>query len=138
MSASSVFDQVIWQWAKRLGYDSVQLTMQPQVWCGLTWTTEVLDLRVRRHRPHDLLPNLALRDPVALASAQSTPCLVRSDNESRRAFHLCVYCEGTLMERAARCLADAAAGKALRRFTIYSQYSRARLEACARVDSRPY
>ena len=49
-----------------------------------------------------------------------------------------MYCEGTLMERAARCLSDAASGKALRRFTIYSQYSRHRLEACARVDSRQF
>lgn len=139
MSASSVFDQVIWQWAKKLGYDSVQLTMQPQVWCGLTWTTEVLDLRVRRHRPLDLLPNLALRDPLSSPTAkEGAPCLVRPDNSSRRTFHLCMYCEGTLMERAARCLSDASAGKALRRFTIYSQYSRHRLEACNRVDSRPF
>ena len=139
MSASSVFDQVIWQWAKRLGYDSVQLTMQPQVWCGLTWTTELLDLRVRRHRPLDLLPNLALRDPLAPADDnRGAPCVVRSDNSSRRTFHLCMYCEGTLMERAARCLTDASAGKPLRRFTIYSQYSRHRIDACSRVDSREY
>lgn len=139
MSASSVFDAVIWKWAMKLGYDSVQLTMQPQVWCGLTWTTEVLDLRVRRHRPLDLLANLALRDPMAAPTArEGAPCLVRPDNSSRRTFHLCMYCEGTLMERAARCLADASFGKQMRRFTIYSAYSRHRLEACNRVDSRSF
>ena len=40
MSASSVFDMGLLKWAKRLKLDSVQLTMQPQVWCGLSWTTE--------------------------------------------------------------------------------------------------
>lgn len=118
MSASSVFDQIIWRWAKKVGYDSVQLMMQPQVWCGLTWTSELLDLRVRRHRPHDMIPHLSLRDPHVPADANgSAPCVVRTDNSSRRAFHLCVYCEGSLMERSARCLADVSAGKALSRFT---------------------
>ena len=124
MAASSVFDQIIWQWAKRVGYDSVQLTMQPQVWCGLTWTTEVLDLRVRRHRPHDLIKHLSLRNPLALAASMgkpaSAPCVVRQDNTSWRAFNLMMYCEGNVMERSARCLSDAATGKALRKFTIYS------------------
>lgn len=136
MSASSVFDHVIWQWAKRVGYDSVQLLMQPQVWCGLTWTTEVLDLRARRHRPHDLLPHLSIRDPLAAPSdksALSAPCLVRADNTSRRSFHLCMYCEGTIMERSARCLADASDGKQLRKFTIYSQYSQHRHAACMKI-----
>ena len=100
MSASSVFDQIIWQWAKRVGYDSVQLTMQPQVWCGLTWTTEMLDLRVRRHRPTDLVPNLAVRDPLSPPGGKGgAPCVVRPDNSSRRSFQLCMYCEGTIMER---------------------------------------
>ena len=45
MAASSVFDAVLVHWARRLGFDSIQLTMQPQVWCGLGWTTELLDLR---------------------------------------------------------------------------------------------
>jgi len=143
MAASSVFDQVIWQWAKRVGYDSVQLTMQPQVWCGLTWTTEVLDLRVRRHRPHDLIKHLSLRDPLAPAAAtaivekdRSAKCIVRQDNTSWRAFNLMMYCEGNLMERSARCLSDAATGKALRKFTIYSQYSHHRFDACTKVQPR--
>ena len=140
MAASSVFDQIIWQWAKRVGYDSVQLTMQPQVWCGLTWTTEVLDLRVRRHRPHDLIKHLSLRNPLALAASMgkpaSAPCVVRQDNTSWRAFNLMMYCEGNVMERSARCLSDAATGKALRKFTIYSQYSHHRFDACTRVQPR--
>ena len=133
MSASSVFDHVVYRWAKRLKYDSVQLTMQPQVWCGMTWTTEILDLRVRRHRPFDLLPHLALRDPFAPLSDPGRPCIVRTDNTSRRTFHLCIYCEGSLMERTARCLADASAGKEMRHFTVYSQYPRHRFDACTRV-----
>ena len=75
MSASSVFDHIITYWSKRVGYDSVQLTMQPQVWCGFTWTSEVLDLRVRRHRPLDLVPFLGLRDPLQSLHSKSAPCI---------------------------------------------------------------
>ena len=126
MSASSVFDMGLLKWAKRLRYHSVQLTMQPQVWCGLSWTTEILDLRVRRHRIMDLVPHLSLRDPAELS--RGMPCIVRSDNLSRKAFMNCVYCEGTIMERVSRCLADVSGGK--HGFTIYSRYPRYRFEEC--------
>ena len=129
MSASSVFDEIVWRWAKRRMYDSVQLTMQPQVWCGLGWTTEMLDLRVKKHKTIDLRNHLGVRDPQS-PSARGEPCIVRNDNTSRRTFTVNVYCEGTLMERTARCLADAAAGKALQHFTVYSQFSRPRFDAC--------
>ena len=49
-----------------------------------------------------------VRDPLASATAPGAPCVVRGDNASRRTFSLSLYCEGTLMERTARCLADAA------------------------------
>ena len=52
---------------------------------------------------------------------------------SRRIFHLSSYCEGSLMERSARCFADANAGKELKGLTVYSQYSHERLDACIRV-----
>ena len=132
MSASSVFDALLWRWAKRLKYDSLQLTLQPQVWCGLGWTTEMVDLRVRLHRTVELRQYLQVRDPLASSTAPGAPCVVRGDNASRRTFSLSLYCEGTLMERTARCLADAAGpeGKKARLFTVYSRYSRARFEAC--------
>eukprot|EP00966_Prymnesium_polylepis_P096784 2242237-Prymnesium_polylepis.1 len=79
MSASSVFDHGLYRWAKLLKFDSVQLTMQPQVWCGLGWTTELLDLRVRPHRIVDVLPHLGVRDPHAVTTV-GEPCVVRSDN----------------------------------------------------------
>ena len=132
MSASSVFDEVVWKWAKRLHYDSVQLTMQPQVWCGLSWTTEMLDLRVKQHRTHELRKHLGIRDPLSPAT-RGEPCIVRSDNVSRKTFSLNIYCEGTHMERVARCLADNAFGKSLKKFTVYSQYSRHRFEACSGI-----
>lgn len=131
MSASSVFDHGLYRWAKQLKYDSVQLTMQPQVWCGLGWTTELLDLRVRPHRILDVLPNLGLRDPHAVETG-GEPCVVRNDNISRKAFQICVYCEGTFMERNARCIADASRGRP--KFTIYSQYPRHRFDACVRAS----
>ena len=48
-----------------MGYDSIQLARQPQVLpCNeLVYTTEILDLRARRHKAIDLLPHLTLRDP---------------------------------------------------------------------------
>ena len=127
MSASSVFDHGLYRWAKQLKYESVQLTMQPQVWCGIGWTTELLDLRVRPHRILDVLPHLAVRDPQAI-DARGEPCMVRTDNISRKAFQICIYCEGTIMERNARCIADASRGRP--KFTIYSQYPRHRFNAC--------
>lgn len=127
MSASSVFDYSLLKWAKRLKYDSVQLTMQPQVWCGLGWTTEILDLRVRRHRITDIIPSLSLRDPFQPA-ARGAPCIVRGDNQSRKAFQLCIYCEGSVMERVSRCLADVSGGRP--KWTIYSNYPRPRFEHC--------
>ena len=129
MSASSVFDHGLYKWAKQLKYDSVQLTMQPQVWCGIGWTTELLDLRVRPHRIIDLLPHLSLRNPHSLEHGE--PCVVRNDNISRKAFQVCVYCEGSYMERNARCIADASRGKP--KFTIYSTYPRPRFDACLRA-----
>ena len=42
--ASPVFDQILWDWGKRVGYDSIQLIMQPQAACGMWWMTELLDL----------------------------------------------------------------------------------------------
>ena len=129
MSASSVFDEVVWRWAKRLKYDSVQLTMQPQVWCGLGWTTEMVDLRVRRHHVPELRQYLGVRDPLS-PSSHGAPCVVRNDNASRRTFETNIYCEGTLMERTARCLNDAAGDKEARHFTVYSQFSRPRFDAC--------
>jgi Ran GTPase-activating protein (RanGAP) involved in mRNA processing and transport len=126
MTASSVFDLGLLRLAKRLKYHSLQLTMQPQVWCGLAWTTEILDLRVRRHRILDILPHLSLRDPSELSRGR--PCVVRADNRSRKAFMACVYCEGSLMERVARCLADVSGFKP--GFTIYSKYPRHRFEEC--------
>ena len=109
----------------RGGLRKLRVLLDDRVGERLGGGAELLDLRVRRHRPFDLLPHLALRDP---SGTGSMPCVVRADNASRRAFQLCVYCEGSLMERAARCLADASAGKELRRFTIYS--------ACARGKRR--
>ena len=126
LAASSVFDTWLYACALRLGYDSVQLTMQPQVWCGLGWTTEMLDLRVRVHRANDLVPHLSIRDPLDLT--RSEPCLVRRDNASRKAFQLVAYCEGGAMEQTARCLSDAISRKRGR--TIYSQYPRHRFDAC--------
>ena len=126
-----MFDYGLYEWAKQLKYDSVQLTMQPQVWCGIGWTTELLDLRVRPHRIIDLLPHLSLRDPHALQTGQ--PCIVRKDNVSRKAFQICVYCEGSIMERTARCIDDASRGKP--KFTIYSNYPRHRFNACVQALS---
>ncbi|KAL1525623.1 hypothetical protein AB1Y20_020476 [Prymnesium parvum] len=131
MSASSVFDRGLYKWAKQLKYQSVQLTMQPQVWCGLGWTTELLDLRVRPHRILDILPHLSTRIPH-VSSLQPEPCIVRPDNASRKAFQICTYCEGTHMERNARCLADASRGRP--KFTIYSHYSHHRFDACIRAS----
>lgn len=132
MSASSVFDYVLWKWAKRLNYDSVQLTMQPQVWCGLGWTTEMVDLRVKKHHPTMLGKYLGLRDPLS-PSTRGAPCIVRQDTLSLQTFSLNTYCEGTLMERTARCLADAAHGKDLKKFTVYSQFWRSRFDACTQI-----
>jgi hypothetical protein len=105
MSVSSVFDKVIGLLASHLQYDSVQLTVQPQVWCGLAWTTEVVDLRVRKHKPMDIVAHLSLRDPLATSVAASAgplgdgvsraaPCVVRPDNQSKAAFNLVTFCEG--------------------------------------------
>jgi hypothetical protein len=127
MSASSVLDKFITYWAMRLKYDSLQLTMQPQVWCGLGWTTEILDLHVREHRVLDIQPRLSLRNPVD-ETAESEPCIVRRDNASRRAFHLVMYCEGTAMEQTARCMHDVSQDQ--KGFTVYSQYPRHRYDAC--------
>ncbi|KAL3912457.1 MAG: hypothetical protein SGPRY_008334, partial [Prymnesium sp.] len=129
MSASSVFDSGLYRWAKELKYDSVQLTMQPQVWCGLGWTTELLDLRVRPHRILDILPYLAVLG-VGESTSALEPCTVRNDNFSRKAFQIVIYCEGTHMEQNARCVADASRGRS--KFTIYSQYPRHRFDACVR------
>eukprot|EP00322_Chrysochromulina_rotalis_P013436 CAMPEP_0115858986 /NCGR_PEP_ID=MMETSP0287-20121206/16380_1 /TAXON_ID=412157 /ORGANISM="Chrysochromulina rotalis, Strain UIO044" /LENGTH=750 /DNA_ID=CAMNT_0003313267 /DNA_START=1 /DNA_END=2253 /DNA_ORIENTATION=- len=127
MSASSVLDRFISHWALRLGYDSIQLTHQPQVWCGLGWTTEMLDLHVREHRATDLIQRLSVRDPDD-PSTRGEPCVVRQDNASRRAFQLCIYCEGGAMEQTSRCLHDASRNQ--RGFTVYSQYPRHRYDAC--------
>ena len=135
MSASSVFDHGLTKWARRLNYDSVQLTMQPQVWCGIGWTTELLDLRVRAHRITDIIPHLSLRDPQR--PQVGTPCLVRRDNASRKAFQYCIYCEGSLMERTSRCLHDAnlaSPSGAKHGFTIYSQYHKDRFDSCVGTD----
>eukprot|EP00965_Chrysotila_dentata_P050720 1681314-Pleurochrysis_carterae.AAC.4 len=129
MSASSVFDSFISQWGLALGYDSVQLTMQPQVWCGIGWTTEMVDLRVRHHKAKDLLKSLSVRDPLDLS--RGVPCEVPTDSFSVKAFQLCIYCQGTLMERVSRCLADASGGKP--GFTVYSQYPHSRFHACISV-----
>ena len=128
MSASSVFDQIVWSWAKRLKYDSVQLTMQPQVWCGFSWTTEMVDLRAKLHKVLTLRRHLSVRDPLAPES-RGAPCLIRNDSISERVFCLNIFCEGTLMERTARCLADAAKYQ-LNRFTVYSRFRRSRFDAC--------
>lgn len=132
MSASSVLDGFLIHFAQRLGYDSIQLTMQPQVWCGLGWTTEILDLRIRKHRAMDLVQRLSVRDPLDPQSGTSEPCIVRKDNASRRAFQLCTYCEGNAMEQVARCLHDVSRDQ--RGFTVYSQYPRHRFDACISGD----
>ena len=77
----------------------------------------MLDLRVRRHRILDITPHLSLRDPADLS--RGAPCVVRSDNRSRKAFMNCIYCEGSVMERVSRCIADSSGGRP--GFTIYSR-----------------
>jgi len=104
-SASTVFDQILWEWGKRVGYDSIQLAMQPQPSCGLLLATELLDLRVRRTT--DALPFLAIRDPLVEPAVRVASCQVAADKSSRRAFGLSLFCTGSMMERSARCTADA-------------------------------
>ena len=132
LAASSVLDYFLYDTALKLGYDSIQLTMQPQVWCGLGWTTEILDLRVRQHKITDLVRRLSMRDPLNPA-AGGQPCIVRSDNASRKAFHLVTYCEGSAMEQTARCLSDTIRKKSSL-VTVYSQYPRHRFEACMAAE----
>ena len=157
LSASAVFDHILWGWAKKVGYDSIQLARQPQVLpCNeLVYTTEILDLRARRHKAIDLLPHLTLRDPstawpaAAAGSAEASndkmvaPCRIGADNTSVMAFQLCAFCEGTLMERTARCLLDSAqAGLGVHRQASLlrivanggTAFSRRRFEACTRVE----
>ena len=105
--------------------------MQPQVWCGLGWTTELLDLRARVHRSTDLIPHLGVRDPLD-PSGRGEKCLIRHDNESVKAYQYVIYCEGTPMERTARCLHDASQGSL--RFTVYSNFPRVRFDACLMGD----
>jgi len=127
LSTSPVFDQILWDWGKRVGYDSIQLAMQPQPTCGRWWTTELVDLRVRRHHPTDLLPFLGLKDPMTAPDEPAAACQVPADKGSRRAFGISVFCEGTLMERSARCFADATRGHQARLL------SRHRFEQCVRA-----
>lgn len=127
LSASPVFDQILWDWGKRVGYDTIQLAMQPQPTCGRWWTSELIDLRVRHHHPNDVLPFLGLKDPLAAPEEPAAACQVPTDKLSRRAFGISVYCEGTLMERSVRCFTDATRGRNARPLL------RHRLRACLRV-----
>ena len=130
LSNSPVFDIILRDWGKRVGYDSIQLAMQLQAACGPTlwWTTELLDLRVGVHAT-DILPFLEVRDPLALPTESGIPCQVPAEKSSRRAFNMLLFCEGTLMERSARCLADRPMRGRHARATPTSH----RIEDCLRV-----
>ena len=128
LSALPVFDQILLDWGKRVGYDSIQLAMQSQPSCGLWWTTELFDLRVRRYHATDVLPFLSVRDPLAASDTPGAVCQLPKDRGSRRAFNVGVFCEGTLMERSVRCFADAMRGRHGRLL------ARHRIEDCVKVS----